>query len=163
MPTKSKQSLVKSASLEKSIDSSLAALTAANDDGDKAITALSKIAKTLGAESKRYSKKSATLSRRKKTLATKFKKSGDAATKKMLAATDKEIAAIKKLATKCADAKSANTEELKGLKANTKRSKAYLSVLTKVDRILNKPKKKKASKKRAKKVVVEPEAEAEAA
>ncbi len=155
MPTKSKQSLVKSASLEKSIDSSLAALTAANDDGDKAIAALSKIAKTLGAESKRYSKKRATLSRRRNTLAAKFKKSSDAESKKMLVATDKEIAAVKKLADKCTAAKSANSEELKGLKANTKRSKAYLSVLTKVDRILNKPKKKKAPKKRAKKVVAE--------
>ncbi|VAW76190.1 hypothetical protein MNBD_GAMMA12-1852 [hydrothermal vent metagenome] len=155
MPTKSKQSLVKSASLEKSIDSSLAALTAANDDGDKAIAALSKIAKTLGAESKRYSKKGSTLSRRKKTLSAKFKKTADAATKKMIATTDKEIAAVKKLAAKCSAAKSENSEELKGLKANTKRSKAYLSVLTKVDRILNKPKKKKARKKAVKKVVAE--------
>ncbi len=162
MPTKAKKSVVKSASLEKTIESSLAALNAANDDGDKAVTALSKIAKTLSAESKRYSKKQSTLSRRKKTLASKFKKNGDAATKKMLATTEKEIATLKKLATKCTAAKSANSEELKGLKANTKRSKAYISVLTKVDRILNKPK-KKVRKKSTKKVIEKAAETAEAA
>ena len=151
MAQKSKKSVVKSAALEKTIGNALDALNCANDDGEKAIAALSKIAKSLTAESKRYSKKRATLSRRKKTLTAKLKKGPDADTRKLLNATEKELNAIKKLAAKCSATKSANSEELKGLKANTKRSKAYLAALTKADRILNKPKKKRR-KKRAKKV-----------
>lgn len=149
MPKKSKKSVVKSASLEKTIEGSLNALSDANDNGEKAVAALTKIGKTLAAEGKRHSKKRATLSRRKKTLSAKLKKSADAATKKLLSATEKEISVVKKLAEKCSAAKSANSEELKALKANAKRTKAYIAALTKADTILNKPKKKRR-KKRAK-------------
>ena len=123
--------------------------------GENAIASLSKIVKTLSAENKRFGKKRATLSRRKKTLSAKLKKSPDAATKKLLASTEKEINSIKKLAAKCTASKSVNSEELKALKASAKRTKAYISAISKADAILNKPKKKKRAKKPAKKVEVE--------
>ncbi len=154
MPKKSKKTVVKSASLGKVIDNSLAALNTAYHDGEKAIEALSKIAKKLTAEGKRLSKKRATLSRRKKTVIAKLKKTNDAVTRKLLKTTEKELAAIKKLAAKSAAAKSANSEELKNLKAHSKRTKAYLAVLEKADKILNKPKKKRR-KKRSKKVAAQ--------
>lgn len=146
MPKKSKKSLVKSASLEKVIETSLATLDAANTGGEKAVTALSKIAKTLTAEGKRLSKKRTILSKRKKAAAAKLKKSGNAETRKLLNTTVKELNAVKKLAVKSAAAKSTNTDELKGLKAQTKRTRAYLAVLEKADKVLNKPTKKRRKK-----------------
>ncbi|MDH3947726.1 MAG: hypothetical protein OEU74_02085 [Gammaproteobacteria bacterium] len=151
MPKKSKQTVVKSASLEKVIENSLAALNAANNDGEKAVAALSKTAKTLTSEGKRLSKKRATLSRRKKTATAKLKKANNAETRKLLKVTEKELNSVKKLAAKSAANKSANSNELNGLKAQTKRTKAYLAALEKADKILNKPKKKRR-KKRAIKV-----------
>jgi len=150
MPKKSKKSVAKSAAVAKVVDSSLAALTTANSDSEKAVAALSKIAKKLTAEGKRLSKKRATLSKRKKATTAKLKKASDAATKKLLTATVKELNAVKKDAAKSSAAKSANAAELSGLKASAKRTKAYLAVIAKADKILNKPKKKKR-KKRAKK------------
>ncbi|HED17757.1 MAG TPA: hypothetical protein ENI64_13215 [Gammaproteobacteria bacterium] len=153
MPTKSRTTVVKSASLEKVIETSLAALNAANDNGTKAVAALSKIAKKLSAEGKRLSKKRATLIKRKKATTAKLKKSDDAATRKLFKATTAELNAVRKMAAKSTSARSANTEELRGLKAQAKRAKAYTGVLTKADKILNKPvkrrRKKRASKKTA--------------
>lgn len=141
MPTKSKKTVVKSASLEKVIENSLAALSAANDNGDKAVAALSRTAKSLLSEGKRLSKKRATLSRRKKTATAKLKKDNNADNRKLLRDTVRELAAVRKLAASTTAAKSANAEELRGLKAQTKRSKAYLSALDKADKVLNKPRK----------------------
>ncbi len=150
MPTKSKKTVVKSASLEKVIDTSLAALNAASENAMKAVEALSKTAKTLGAEGKRLSKKRATLTKRKKATTAKLKKTGDAATRKLLKTTTAELNSVKKLAAKSSAARSSNTEELRGLKAQTKRAKAYASVLAKADKVLNKPVKTRR-KKRVKK------------
>ena len=150
MPIKSKKPVVKSAALANVIEKSLAALGTANDNGEKAVAALSATAKKLTAEGKRLSKKRATLSRRKKATTAKIKKTNDADAKKLLKATEKELNSIKKLAAKSSAAKKANAEELKGLKASAKRTKAYLAVIAKADKVLNKPK-KKTRKKRAKK------------
>jgi len=145
MPKKSKK-VVKSASLVKTIDNALAALDAANVNGAAAVAELSKTAKKLTAEGKRLSKKRATLSKRKRTATAKLKKTGDAAVKKLINTTEKELNAVKKLAAKSSAAKSANAEELRGLKAQAKRSKAYMTVLAKADKVLNKPKKKRRKK-----------------
>lgn len=141
---------MKSASLEKVLDTAMAALYAANNEGEKAVTALSKVAKTLTAAGKSLSKKRATLAKRKKATSAKLKKSPNAETRKLLKVTVKELNTVKALAAKSAAAKSANTEELAGLKTQTKRTRAYLTVLEKADKVLNKPK-KKSRKKRAKK------------
>ena len=148
MPKKSKKSVAKSASVAKVVDNSVAALTAANSDSEKAVATLSAVAKKLTAEGKRLSKKRATLTKRKKTTTAKLKKTGDAAAKKLLAATVKELNAVKKQATKSSAAKSANGDELKGLKASAKRTKTYLALITKADKVLNKPAKKKRKKRK---------------
>jgi len=150
MPTKSRKTVVKSASLEKVIETSLAALNAANGSGEKAVAALTKNAKTLSAEGKRLSKKRATLTKRKKATSAKLKKTNDAATRKLLKATTAELNSVKKVAAKSSASRSANSAELKGLKAQAKRARAYISVLEKADKVLNKPAKKRR-KKRAKK------------
>ena len=150
MAKKAKSSVAKSASVEKVIDNAMAALATAYSDGEKAVAALSKIAKKLTSEGKRLSKKRATLAKRKKTATAKVKKDGSADAKKLLKTTVKELNAVKKDAAKSTAAKAANAAELKGLKVSTKRTKAYLAVIAKADKVLNKPKKKKR-KKRAKK------------
>ena len=151
MPTKSKKTVVKSASLEKVIETSLAALNAAKENGEKAVAALSINAKKLSAEGKRLSKKRATLSKRIKTTAAKFKKTGDAATRKLHKAATTELNSVKKLAAKSSAARSAIAEELRGLKAHTKRSKAYVAAHAKADKVLNKPVKKRRKKRASKK------------
>lgn len=149
MAKKAKKSVAKSASVEKVIGNAMTALAAANSDGEKAVATLSKIAKKLTTEGKRLSKKRATLTKRKKATTTKVKKDGSADAKKLLKATIKELNAVKKDAAKSLAAKTANNAELKGLKVSAKRTKAYLAVIAKADKVLNKPKKKRR-KKRAK-------------
>jgi len=143
MPKSKKATVMKSAALEKLVSGSMDNLQVACDDGAKAIATRSGEAKKLLAESKRISKKRAVLIRRKKTTSMKLKKVADAATRKILRDVEKELAAIKKVGEKVRASKSSLAEELKGLKENQKRAAAYLKVIEKADKILNKPKKKK--------------------
>lgn len=138
--------LVTSTSLAKKIEVATENLLLAKNDGEAAVSALEKDRKKLLAENKRFTKKRATLSKKKKTAANRLKKTPNAENRKALNAIVKELAAVKKAGDKARAAKSANAEELKAVKASLKQASVYLASITKADKQLNKPRKKRAKK-----------------
>lgn len=133
--------IIKSSSIEKSIETSLSKLDSTYDDCSTAVTALSKEAKKYAKEAKQLTKKRATLSKRKKTMTKKYKKDSSAQNKKALAAVVKELTAVTKQNPKIKALKSANSEELAALKTQLKAISAYLKGIKQADKILSKTKK----------------------
>lgn len=148
-----KKSVVKSAAVDKAIMAAIESLNAASEASAVAVATRAKDAKNFTAEGKRLAKKKAALAKRKKTAAVKLKKDGTAAARKSLKDSEKELAVVTKDGAKNRVEKSVNAEELTGLKLGLKKVSAYLKVIEKSDKVLNKPKKKKRKAKR-----VEPKA-----
>lgn len=146
--------LATSASVAKKIEVATENLLTAKKDAEASASALEKDRKKLLAENKRFTKKRAVLGKKKKAATTRLKKNPDAINRKAVNAITKELAAVKKAGDKVRVASSANAAELKAIKASLKQASAYLSVITKADKQLNKPKKKKRAKKRAAKPTV---------
>ena len=138
--------LATSASIAKNIEIATENLFAAKNNGDASVKTLDKERKKLLAENKRISKKTAVLSKKKKAAATRLKKCPSAANRKAVNVITKELAALKKIGVSTRAASSANSEELKAIKASVKQAAAYLTVIVKADKLLNKPKKKRAKK-----------------
>jgi len=144
-----KKSLISSNAVEKTTEASLINLAKVCNDAAAAIATKTKDTKKLAVEIKRFSKKRATLAKRKKSAATKLKKDKIAANRQALKEVEKELSQVDKDLNKLKPAKAAISEELAALKASYKRVSAYVSVIDKADKILNKPakKRKKAKKK----------------
>ncbi|VAX08620.1 hypothetical protein MNBD_GAMMA25-871 [hydrothermal vent metagenome] len=149
---KRKVTVMKSAALEKLVSGAMGDLESASNDGAQAIATCSNESKKMLAESKRISKKRALLTRRKKAASIKLKKAPAADTRKALRDVEKELTTVKRMADKLKPAKASLAEELKGLKEGQKRASAYLKVIVRADKILNKPKKKKRRRRVAKTV-----------
>jgi len=148
MAKAAKNSVVKSSVVETSISSGIASLATALGNAEKAVASRSNDAKKLAAESKKLGKKRAGLLKRKKVAATKVKKAPGADTRKALKSVESDLASVKKEIAKITPLKSANSEELNGLKVGLKRASAYMKVIGAADKVLNKkPKKAKPSKK----------------
>ena len=149
MPKAKKKAVVKSAAIAKTLDSALAGLDAICDGGGKALDISTKEAKKLATSSKRLGKKRMTLSKRKKTAAAKLKKDATADNRKALSTVTKELAMVTREIAKVKKEKDANNAELSGLRDTVKRAKAYMKGVMSADRVLNKPKKRKARRKKA--------------
>ena len=121
-------------------------LTLVKKDGEAAASALEKNRKKFLAETKRLSKKRATLGKKKKVAANRLKKTPNAENRKAATAINKELAAIKKASDKARAVSSANAEQLKSVKTSLKQASTYLTVIARADKLLNKPKKKRAKK-----------------
>lgn len=150
----SKKAVTKSAAVEKSLTSAIENLTAACVDGEKAIDVRSKESKKLALQVRKLSKKRTTLMRRKKAAAGKVRSAPSAEARKVLRDTTKEAALVGKELTKAKAEKSVVSTELAALKANQRIAGAYMKVIEKADKVLNKPKKKR-KKRRAKKALSE--------
>jgi len=146
-----KKAVVKSAAMAKTLDSALAGLATICDSGSKAIDSRSKDAKKFAAAFKRLSKKRLTLNKRKKALAAKIRKDASADNKKALKATEKELVTVGREIASCKKSRDANNLELSGLRDSVKRASAYAKGVAAADKKLNKPKKKRRARKKAKK------------
>lgn len=142
--------IVKASSLANMVRIATENLTAAQNDGQAAANSLSKDRKKLLAENKRLSKKRAILSKKKKAATNRLKKTPNVENRKALSSINKELASIKKAGDKARTASAANAEELNSVKTSLKQASAYMSVIEKADKRLNKPKKKRRSKRAAK-------------
>ena len=140
--------IVKSAAIDKAIVSAVETLNAACNASAPAVDVRAKEAKKLTAEGKRLAKKKAVLSKRKTAVSAKVKKDPSAANRKLLKVTVTELAAVTKASAKSRAAKSANAEELNGLKAGLKKAVTYAKLIEKARKVLDKPR-KKSRKKRA--------------
>ncbi|MFO7603930.1 MAG: hypothetical protein R6X06_08965 [Gammaproteobacteria bacterium] len=145
--------IVKASSLANTIKNATENLAAAASDGEAAASQLGSERKKLVAESKRFAKKRATLTKRKQTAASRLKKTPNADNRKALTAVSKELASVKKAGDKARAAAAANNEELKAVKTSLRQATAYLNVIEKADKVLNKPKKKRRKKRAVKKSV----------
>ena len=150
MAKAAKQSVVKSSSVATAITSGIENLTSAMGNAEKAVATRSKDAKKLAADSKKLGKKRAVLMKRKKIAATKLKKDPGADARKALKSVETDLATVKKEIEKITPMKTANSEELTGLKVGLKRAAAYIKGIDAADRVLNKKPKKAKSRKKAK-------------
>ena len=141
--------VIKAAALEKTITTSIEALSKASDAAGTAVT--KKIAENnkLQIEIGRHLKKKTILTKRSKAAVTKYKKSPDAASKKSIDAIAKELNLIQVALKKARASKVLVLAELVALRAATKRLSAYTRAITAADKVLNKPvvKKKRSTKK----------------
>lgn len=143
--------VVKAVALDRTINAATDSLTKARGNAETAVTKKSAEAKKLLAEVRRHLKKKTTLTKRSKTAAAKLKKDTNAANKKAVAAVAKELKATKTSLEKARANKATVLTELAALKAASKRLTAYTKAIAAADKVLNKPAKKKRSKKKASK------------
>ena len=141
--------LVTASALANLVRSATESLASAANDGRNAGDALSKDRKKLVADSKRLTKKRVVLTKKKTAASKRLKNTPNAENRKAVSSVTKELATVKKDGEKARAAAAANAEELKAVKASLKQAAAYVSVIEKADKILNKPKKKRRTKKRA--------------
>ena len=141
--------LASASSLAKKIQSATESLLVAKNDGEAAASSLEKDRKKLLAENKRLNKKRAVLTNKKRIAANRLKKTPNAENRKAANTINKDLAAIKKAGDKARAASSANSAELKLVKNSLKQASAYLAGMDKVDKLLNKPRKKRAKKRAA--------------
>ena len=144
------KTIIKAAALDKTIDASTGALTKACGSANSAVTGKAAEAKKLTVEVKRHTKKKATLTKRNKTAAAKAKKDASAANKKAAVSVAKELKAIKSALDKARANKAVVAAELASLKAASKRLTGYTKAIAAVDKVLNKPVKKKKRRKASK-------------
>lgn len=144
-----KKSVVKNVSLVKVLDTTLTNLEMATTNGSAALALATKNSKKAAAEGKRLSKKRVSLIKRRKAAAAKVQKDPVVVNKNALKAVDKELAAIRKAAAKNRTIKAANFDELSGLRTSCKRLNAYSKAIAAADKVLNKPKKKTRTKRKA--------------
>lgn len=142
--------VIKAAALDKTINASTDSLNKACSNAIAAVTKTSAVAKKLTAEVKRNTKKKAILTKRSKTAAAKLKKATNAINKKAVATVAKEIKSTNSALNKARASKAVVSTELAGLKAASKRLTAYTKAIAAVDKVLNKPTKKKRKRKTAK-------------
>jgi len=145
-----KKAVVTSAAMAKTLESALAGLATICESGAKAVDSRSKDAKKQAAAFKRLSKKRMTLNKRKKVQAAKIKKDPSADNKKALKATEKDLAVTGRELASCKKTRDANNAELSGLRDSVKRASAYAKGVAAADKKLNKPKKKRRARKKAK-------------
>ncbi|MGI9302107.1 MAG: hypothetical protein ACR2RB_05280 [Gammaproteobacteria bacterium] len=143
MPKSTRKKVITSAALEKAVSSSTENLEAAFMNGATAVDLRGKENKKLLAECRRLRKRRATLLKRKQSAAAKAKSTPNVETRKSLSAATKDLAATTKELAKARELKSSVSAELKGLKASFSRVAAYVKVIQKQDRTLNKPKRKR--------------------
>ena len=146
--------LVTASALANLVRSATESLASAANDGMIAGDALSKDRKKLVADSRRLAKKRAVLTKKKTAASKRLKNTPNAENRKAVSSVTKELVTVKKDGEKARAAAATNTEELKAVKASLKQAAAYVSVIEKADKILNKPKKKRRAKKRVAKKTV---------
>jgi len=140
---KPKSRLIKSIAAESTINTALANITKVHEQTSAAVDAVSKASKKLAKEGAGLTRKRSTLNRRIVMLKKRIKKSNNADDRKALKSAERELAAVKKQTTKTVALKVKTADELRGLKAQAKRSSAYLAATIKIDKALNKPRKKR--------------------
>ena len=143
--------VVKAAALDRTINAATDSLTKARGNAETAVTKKTTEAKKLLAEVKRHLKKKTTLTKRSKTAVAKLKKDTNAANKKAVATVAKELKATKIALEKARANKAAILTELAALRSASKRLTAYTKAITAADKVLNKPAKKRRSRKKASK------------
>jgi len=142
--------VAKAAALDKTINTSIEALTKATSAANDAVAKKSAEAKKMLAEIKRHLKKKATLTKRGKTASAKLKKDASAVNKKAVAAVVKDLKATNVVLTKVRTSKAAVLAELASLKSSSKRLNAYTKAIAGADKVLNKPAKKRRKVKKSK-------------
>ena len=140
---KSKKTVAKAVAVEKNLTVAIEKVTAACQDGDRAVVARTKSGKRLAAEVRKLNRRRGSLLKRKVAAAKRMARDGSAANKKALNSVVKELTSTRKALTKAREQKKANTLELAALKTAQRKAKGYQKALGQVDRVLNKPKPKR--------------------
>lgn len=138
-----KKSIAKSAALEKGLATAMEKLIAAHAAGDKAVSSRSKDGKKFSTAVKRLSKRKASLAKRKKAASARSKKNPTRENKAALRTVTKDLASTVRDLSKARAVKKNNATELAALKATHRRTDAYMKAVTKANKVLDKPKKKK--------------------
>lgn len=133
---KKKQTVAKSAAVEKDLVASLARLSTACAAGNAAVATRSKTAKQLATTTKRLGRKQTALLKRKRLAAKRAKSDPSGETRRALNATVKELGSIRTQLGKARAAKAANASELAVLKVAQRRANAYAKAIAQADKQL---------------------------
>lgn len=139
--------VIKAAALDKTISTATESLNKACGEANTAVTVKALEAKKLTAEVKRLTKKKSVLIKRSKTAATKLKKDANAINKKAMLTVTKEKKVTQSALDKARTSKAVASTELAALKAASKRLTAYTKSISAIEKVLNKPAKKRIKKK----------------
>lgn len=142
--------IVKAATLDDEINSSIKALSDATGAASASIIKVMAEAKKLTTEIKRHVKKKSVLIKRNKTALAKLKKSSNAATNKAAATVTNALKETKVALDAARTNKTSASAELASLRLVQKRLKAYSKVMVTADKLLNAPKKKRRIVKKSK-------------
>ena len=142
--------IIKAAALDKTISTATDSLSKACGEATTAVTVKTDEAKKLTVEVKRLTKKKAVLTKRSKTAAARLKKDANAINKKAMATVTKDKKATQSALDKARTSKAVVSTELAALKAASKRLTAYTKSIAAIEKVLNKPAKKRIKRKAAK-------------
>ena len=144
-----KKPLIKSSMAKSKLETAVSVLSAACEEGNKAIIARAKDGKKNASLVSRLSKRRTALVKRKSAAAARLKKDASADNRKALNAVNKDIKSVSSELKKAKSVKDANNLELSGLRATLKSANAYMKAIAAADRVLNRPKKKRRARKKA--------------
>ena len=144
-----KKPLIKSSMAKSKLETAVSVLSAACEEGNKAIIARAKDGKKNALLVSRLSKRRTALVKRKSAAAARLKKDASADNRKALNAVNKDIKSVSSELKKAKSVKDANNLELSGLRATLKSANAYMKAIAAADRVLNRPKKKRRARKKA--------------
>lgn len=136
---KNNKSIVKAASMERTLDGALKALLTVSEKGNQAAKQRSRESKKLIAMNKRLSTKRSQLNKKKKAATVKLMKQHSSDNKDNLSAITKELKGVMREIEKLKKTKANNAAELSALKSCVKRANAYLKCIERADKALQRP------------------------
>jgi hypothetical protein len=142
----SKKPVARNTVIANSIDNAVYNLEVALEKANKAVTVRSAESRKLLNEVRRLRKRHAAQMKRKKRAIATEKKNSTADTRKSVRTTTSELNATKKAITKATASRQAVLEELAGLKDSQKSVAAYVKGIYAADRMIEKSKKKKRTR-----------------
>ena len=138
MPAKKKAPLIRSAQIDKTIESSIEKLQESTEKAEIAVTTRSKDSGKQLAEIRKLRKKAQALANKKKKAVATNKKSPAAQTAKLVTTITREVTTMAKEIAKAVADRQKNLEELSALRASVRRGKAYVKAMATTDKALNK-------------------------
>jgi len=137
-----KKVVVKSAAIERTLETSVDNLVTALEKADKAIKSRSAESKKLVTESRRLRKRRLTWINKRKRAVAAEKKNSTVETRKVVRTIDAEKTAIRKDLVKATSARQTVLSELSGLKASQKKLSGYVRGINATDKQIAKPKRR---------------------
>lgn len=134
-----KKAIVKSATMERTLDGVISALLTVSEKGSEAVRERSREVKKLTASNKQLVKKRTLLNKKKKAATIALMKQLSRDNRENLTSITKELKTVMREIEKLKKTKASSAAELSSLKSCVKRANAYLKCMERSDKALRKP------------------------